>query len=403
MVATAVLERQPTNMTALRGRALVASNNTTAYGGLLQQTRRLESSNAAAEDWLTLSRVDPSNVITIGNLGVSRINGGAALSDLGRPRARQREVPSERRARGCGRVEVAARARQPRLPGIARRRRFQRRARRARPGGAPVGHGDRHPRRLGPDLSRRLLRAPVVVARVARGPGRIRHRPRRHRSRAPGGQGRARGAAAGRPRRGTEPPQHLGGPAAPSARGHGPRRARGQRPRGRRTARAMARGGAARPRRRSGLETRRELGVDEAFPALVLARLGRASSRRARWRPSPWPSSANCTRFGTDDQMHKGSIWRRRWSHRRRPIRRKLWRSSAKRSRCSTRSRREARAPRTTRWVDGLITETARAADVDPARVEGGDEDATPRLDRPPRQASKVTVGRRPALARPET
>jgi hypothetical protein len=85
-VATAVLDRQPTHMIALRGRALVASNNTVAYGGLLQQTRRLESSDAAAADWLTLSRVDPSNVITIGNLGVSRINGGGALWDLGRPR-----------------------------------------------------------------------------------------------------------------------------------------------------------------------------------------------------------------------------------------------------------------------------------------------------------------------------
>ncbi|HEX7437623.1 MAG TPA: hypothetical protein VF308_13015, partial [Caldimonas sp.] len=85
-VATTVLDRQPTHMIALRGRALVASNNTTAYGGLLQQARRLESSDAAAADWQTLSRVDPSNVITISNLGVSRINGGGALWDLGRPR-----------------------------------------------------------------------------------------------------------------------------------------------------------------------------------------------------------------------------------------------------------------------------------------------------------------------------
>jgi len=85
-VATTVLDRQPTHMIALRGRALVASNNTTAYAGLLQQTRRLESSDAGAADWLTLSRVDPSNVITVSNLGISRINGGGALWDLGRPR-----------------------------------------------------------------------------------------------------------------------------------------------------------------------------------------------------------------------------------------------------------------------------------------------------------------------------
>ncbi|HEY2189689.1 MAG TPA: hypothetical protein VGH48_14120 [Caldimonas sp.] len=85
-VATTVLDRQPTHMIALRGRALVASNNTIAYGGLLQQARRLESSDAAAADWLTLARVDPSNVITAANLGVARINGGSALLDLGRPR-----------------------------------------------------------------------------------------------------------------------------------------------------------------------------------------------------------------------------------------------------------------------------------------------------------------------------
>jgi hypothetical protein len=85
-IATAVLERQPTHMLALRGRALVASNNTIAYGELLQQGRRAESSDAAAADWLTLSRIDPTNVITIANLGISRINGGGALWDLGRPR-----------------------------------------------------------------------------------------------------------------------------------------------------------------------------------------------------------------------------------------------------------------------------------------------------------------------------
>jgi len=85
-VATTVLDRQPTHMIALRSRALVASNNTVAYGELLQQGRRAEAADAAAADWMTLSRIDPSNVITVGNLGVARMNGGGALWDLGRPR-----------------------------------------------------------------------------------------------------------------------------------------------------------------------------------------------------------------------------------------------------------------------------------------------------------------------------
>ena len=85
-VATMVLDRQPTHMLALRGRALVAGINTGAYGGLMQQGRRLESSEAAGADWLTLSRVDPSNVATVLNLGVARGNGGGALWALGRPR-----------------------------------------------------------------------------------------------------------------------------------------------------------------------------------------------------------------------------------------------------------------------------------------------------------------------------
>jgi hypothetical protein len=85
-VATTVLDRQPTHMLALRSRALLASNATIAYGELLQQGRRAEAADAAAADWLTLSRIDPTNVVTVGNLGVARMNGGGALWDLGRAR-----------------------------------------------------------------------------------------------------------------------------------------------------------------------------------------------------------------------------------------------------------------------------------------------------------------------------
>jgi hypothetical protein len=85
-VATTVLDRQPTHMLALRARAVLASNSGIAYEAMLQQGRRAEAADASAADWLTLSRIDPTNVITVSNLGVSRINGGGALWDLGRPR-----------------------------------------------------------------------------------------------------------------------------------------------------------------------------------------------------------------------------------------------------------------------------------------------------------------------------
>ncbi len=85
-VATSVLERQPTHMIALRARALLSSNSARTYGDLLKQARRAEAAEAAASDWMALSRIDPGNVITIGNLGVSRMTGGGALWDLGQPK-----------------------------------------------------------------------------------------------------------------------------------------------------------------------------------------------------------------------------------------------------------------------------------------------------------------------------
>ena len=86
LVATQVLARQPTHMLALRGRALLAANAARASENQMQTTHRLQASDEAARDWLTLVRVDPSNAITTANLGVSHTNAAAALWVLGRPR-----------------------------------------------------------------------------------------------------------------------------------------------------------------------------------------------------------------------------------------------------------------------------------------------------------------------------
>ncbi|UCG96276.1 MAG: hypothetical protein JSW31_11655 [Burkholderiales bacterium] len=85
-VASQVLERQPTHMLALRARALLSSNVARVSDNELQQKRRLEASGDAARDWLLLSRIDPTNVINLHNLGVARNHAGNALFDLGRPR-----------------------------------------------------------------------------------------------------------------------------------------------------------------------------------------------------------------------------------------------------------------------------------------------------------------------------
>jgi len=73
-------------MLALRARALLSSNVARVSDNELQQKRRLEASGDAARDWLLLSRIDPTNVINLHNLGVARNHAGNALFDLGRPR-----------------------------------------------------------------------------------------------------------------------------------------------------------------------------------------------------------------------------------------------------------------------------------------------------------------------------
>ena len=73
-------------MLALRGRALLASNVARVALNELQATRQAQAADESAQDWLMLARIDPSNAITIGNLGVAHTNASQGLWDLGRPR-----------------------------------------------------------------------------------------------------------------------------------------------------------------------------------------------------------------------------------------------------------------------------------------------------------------------------
>jgi len=85
-VATRLLERQPTHMLALRARALLAGDASRSYGELLRTGEQIQAADAAAEDWLQLSRIDPTNVITVSNLGLTRNFASRGLWDLGHPR-----------------------------------------------------------------------------------------------------------------------------------------------------------------------------------------------------------------------------------------------------------------------------------------------------------------------------
>ena len=84
--ASALLERHPTHMLALRARALISANLARVAENELQQTARLAGANDAARDWTLLWRIDPGNAITRNNLGSARSNAHGALLDLGRPR-----------------------------------------------------------------------------------------------------------------------------------------------------------------------------------------------------------------------------------------------------------------------------------------------------------------------------
>lgn len=106
-VATSVLERNPTHMLGLRARALLASTMAANFSGQRQRGLALASANAAADDWLMLSRVDPGNTITRANLMVARGNAGEALLALGRPREALAKL-LEGRGAAASRVERSA-------------------------------------------------------------------------------------------------------------------------------------------------------------------------------------------------------------------------------------------------------------------------------------------------------
>ena len=85
-VTSLLLEREPTNMLALRSRALISGSLGNVADNELQPARRQAVEDAAARDWALLSRIDPSNMISRGNLGNSRANAAGASWDMGRPR-----------------------------------------------------------------------------------------------------------------------------------------------------------------------------------------------------------------------------------------------------------------------------------------------------------------------------
>ena len=85
-VTSQLLERRPTDMLALRARALISGALGAVAENGLQPTQRLAAEDDAARDWALLSRIDPSNMISTGNLISSRVNAGGAMWDLGRPR-----------------------------------------------------------------------------------------------------------------------------------------------------------------------------------------------------------------------------------------------------------------------------------------------------------------------------
>ncbi|HVN34205.1 MAG TPA: hypothetical protein VMU96_02995, partial [Casimicrobiaceae bacterium] len=85
-VTSLVLDREPTNMLALRSRALISGALGNVADSEVQPTRRQAAEDSAVRDWALLSRIDPSNMISRGNLLTSRGNAAGASWDLGRPR-----------------------------------------------------------------------------------------------------------------------------------------------------------------------------------------------------------------------------------------------------------------------------------------------------------------------------
>ncbi len=85
-VASAVLEKQPGHMQALRSRALIANGLARGATFNLAPRRGLDFAAIAIRDWDDLVRADPGNTIAWGNLGVSMGFRSLALGLLGRNR-----------------------------------------------------------------------------------------------------------------------------------------------------------------------------------------------------------------------------------------------------------------------------------------------------------------------------
>jgi Protein kinase domain len=80
-----LIERQPTNMRALRARALISDSLAAAANNQLLSGRRLSAANDAARDWALLSRIDPSDAFSKNSVMDARREAAWALWDQGRP------------------------------------------------------------------------------------------------------------------------------------------------------------------------------------------------------------------------------------------------------------------------------------------------------------------------------
>ena len=85
-VTTQLLEREPTNMLALRARGLIWSAQAVVAQGQLQPAHRLVAAEGSARDLALLVRIDPGNAVTRRNLIRAREQVMVALWDLGRLR-----------------------------------------------------------------------------------------------------------------------------------------------------------------------------------------------------------------------------------------------------------------------------------------------------------------------------
>jgi hypothetical protein len=84
--ATQVLERHPTHMLALRGRALTVSGMAILAEQELRHAERLALADAYTADWALVTRIDPSNVIAWNNRFVGDNTASSALWQMGRAR-----------------------------------------------------------------------------------------------------------------------------------------------------------------------------------------------------------------------------------------------------------------------------------------------------------------------------